>query len=191
MLEKLKELDQEIFLYLNDYHNPFWDAVMVFVSNKYVWIPFYLGLIIYVVYRYRRQSMAMLGLAIAAVGLADFIASGLFKPYFARLRPCHDPDISAMVNIVEGCGGQFGFLSSHASTGFALAVFFNLILSGRYTIFKWVLIVWAIVVSFSRIYLGVHYPGDIIGGALIGSFLAYVCAFGYQILLNRYPLLKR
>ena len=191
MLERIKDLDQEIFLYLNDYHNPFWDAVMVFVSNKYVWIPFYLGLIFYIVYRYRRQSMAMLGMAIAAVGLADFVASGIFKPYFARLRPCHDPELSAMVNIVEGCGGQFGFLSSHAATGFALAVFFNMILSERYTVFKVILIIWAFVVSFSRIYLGVHYPGDVAGGALLGSFLAYVSAFGYEILLDKYPLLKR
>lgn len=186
MLEKLKDLDQEIFLYLNDYHNPFWDAVMVLVSNKYVWIPFYLGLIIYIAYRYRRQSIPMLLLAIAAVGAADYIASGIFKPYFARLRPCHDPEISEFVNIVEGCGGQFGFLSSHASTGFALAVFFNLILSDRYTIFKVVLVVWAVVVSVSRIYLGVHYPGDIIGGALVGSFAAYSCYLWYNITIKKY-----
>lgn len=184
-------MDQELFLYLNDQHNPFWDAVMSFVSNKYVWIPFYLLLIAYLVYRYRRQSMAMLGLAIAAVGLADFIASGIFKPYFARLRPCHDPDLSVTVNFIQGCGGQFGFMSSHASTAFALAVFFNLILSDRYTIFKIVLVVWAVVVSYSRIYLGVHYPGDTMAGALLGSFLAYVCALGYWILVKKYPQMVR
>lgn len=191
MLEKIKALDKELFLYLNDLHVPVIDQIMILVSNKYFWIPFYLGLIIYLVYRYRRQSMAMLGMAIAAVGAADYIASGIFKPYFARLRPCHDPDLSAMVNVVEGCGGQFGFLSSHAATGFALAVFFNLILSSRYKPFKTILIIWAIVVSFSRVYLGVHYPGDIIGGALLGSFTAYVSALGYHILLNKYPLLNR
>lgn len=191
MLEKIKDLDQELFLYLNDLHVPVLDQIMMLVSNKYFWIPFYLGLIIYLVYRYRRQSMPMLGMAIAAVGAADYVASGLFKPYFARLRPCHDPDISALVNIVDGCGGQFGFMSSHASTSFALAAFFNMILSDRYTVFKAVLLVWAFVVSFSRIYLGVHYPGDIIGGALLGSFAAYVSALGYQILLNKYPLLYR
>lgn len=191
MLEKIKDLDQELFLYLNDLHVPVLDQIMMLVSNKYFWIPFYLGIIIYLVYRYRRQSMPMLGMAIAAVGAADYVASGLFKPYFARLRPCHDPDISALVNIVDGCGGQFGFMSSHASTSFALAAFFNMILSDRYTVFKAVLLVWAFVVSFSRIYLGVHYPGDIIGGALLGSFAAYVSALGYQILLNKYPLLYR
>lgn len=190
-MEELEKLDQELFLYLNEQQNPFLDTVMVIVSDKYFWIPFYLGLIVYLVYRYRYQSMTMLGMAIAAVGLADFVASGIFKPFFARPRPCHNAEISAMVNLVQGCGGQFGFMSSHAATAFALAVFFNLILSNRYTIFKIVLVVWAIVVSYSRIYLGVHYPGDIVGGAILGGFLAYVSAMGYQILLNKYPLLKR
>ncbi len=190
MVETLENLDQELFLYLNEQHNPFWDTVMTTVTNKYFWIPFYVLLIIYLMYRYRRQSLPMLGMAIAAVGLADFVASGIFKPYFARLRPCHDADISGMVNFIQGCGGQFGFMSSHASTAFALAVFFNLILSDRYFIFKIVLVAWAVIVSYSRVYLGVHYPGDIIAGALLGSFLAYLSSLGYQIVLTRYPQIR-
>ena len=190
-METLEKLDQELFLYLNNQQSPFWDAVMVFASDKYVWIPFYLLLIGYLVYRYRRQSIPMLLLAVVAIGLADFVASGLFKPYFARLRPCHDPDISEMVNLVKGCGGRFGFMSSHAATSFAFAVFFNLILSDRYLIFKVVLITWAVVVSYSRIYLGVHYPGDIFGGALLGSTLALLSSVGYTYLLKKYPALVR
>ena len=190
-METLEQLDKELFLYLNDMQSPFWNTVMVFVSEKLVWIPFYLGLIVYLVWRYRRRSILMLAMVLIAIGLSDFIASGIFKPYFARLRPCHDASLSEFVNIVEGCGGQFGFMSSHAANSFALAVFFNLILSDRYAVFKVVLVVWAVVVSYSRIYLGVHYPGDVIGGALLGSFLAYVCSLGYTILLNKYPSFVR
>ncbi|MHC2992987.1 PA-phosphatase, partial [Pontibacter sp. HJ8] len=167
MLEALEKLDQELFVFLNNQHSPAWDVIMVYASDKYFWIPFYLLLIGYIVYRYRMQSIPMLLMAVVAIGLADYIASGIFKPYFARLRPCHDPELSAMVNLVKGCGGKFGFLSSHASTGFALAVFFNLILPDRYFIFKIVLVAWAVVVSYSRIYLGVHFPGDILGGAVV------------------------
>lgn len=186
MLEQLEKLDQELFLYLNEQQSPFWDTVMVTVSDKYFWIPFYLLLIGYIIWRYKLQSIPMLLMAVAGIGLADYVASGIFKPYFARLRPCHDPEISAMVNLVRGCGGQFGFLSSHASTGFALAVFFNLTLSDRYLIFKILLVTWAVMVSYSRIYLGVHYPGDTLGGALVGTGTAMLAVVGYRFWLRKY-----
>jgi undecaprenyl-diphosphatase len=186
MLEKLIELDRELFVYLNDMQSPFWDAVMIFASDKYVWVPFYLGVIAYVIWRYKRQSIPMLLLAILTIALADSITSGIFKPYFARLRPCHDASLSEVINIVAGCGGKFGFMSSHAANAFGFAVFFNLILSDRYAIFKVILVVWAVVVSYSRIYLGVHFPGDVVGGAIVGSFAAYVCSLGYAIVLKKY-----
>jgi undecaprenyl-diphosphatase len=186
MLEKLIELDRELFVYLNDMQSPFWDTVMIFASDKYVWVPFYLGVIAYVIWRYKRQSIPMLLLAILTIALADSITSGIFKPYFARLRPCHDASLSEVINIVAGCGGKFGFMSSHAANAFGFAVFFNLILSDRYAIFKVILVVWAVVVSYSRIYLGVHFPGDVVGGAIVGSFAAYVCSLGYAIVLKKY-----
>ncbi|MCX2739351.1 phosphatase PAP2 family protein [Pontibacter anaerobius] len=191
MVEALEQLDKDIFIYLNNMHSPFWDAIMVFVSEKLVWIPFYLGLIGYLVWRYRRQSIPMLVMVLIAIGLADFVASGIMKPYFMRLRPCHDPSLSEFINIVEGCGGKFGFISSHAANTFALAVFFNLILSDRYLIFKIVLVAWAVVVTYSRIYLGVHFPADVLLGALLGSILAFLASLGYNILLRRYSYFQR
>ena len=186
MLEKLIELDKELFVYLNDMQSPFWDPIMVFASDKYVWVPFYLGLIGYVIWKYKRQSIPMLLLAVLTIAMADSITSGIFKPYFARLRPCHDETLSDVINLVAGCGGKFGFMSSHAANAFGFAVFFNLILSDRYTIFKVILVVWAVVVSYSRIYLGVHFPGDVVGGAIVGSFAAYFCSLGYARVIKKY-----
>lgn len=190
MVEALEQLDKEVFIYLNNMHSPFWDAIMVFVSEKLVWIPFYLGLIGYLVWRYRRQSIPMLLLVVIAIGLADFIASGIMKPYFMRLRPCHDPTLSELINIVEGCGGRFGFISSHAANTFALAVFFNLVLSDRYLIFKIVLVAWAVVVTYSRIYLGVHFPADVLLGALLGAILAFFASLVYKVLIRRYAYFR-
>jgi len=191
MIEALEKLDKELFVYINGLHSPFWDVIMIFMSEKLVWIPFYLAITGYVVYRYRRQGILMLLVAGASIGLADFVASGIFKKTFARLRPCHDTTLDAVINVVHGCGGQFGFMSSHAATTFALAVFFNLILSGRYYIFKIILVAWAVLICYSRVYLGVHFPMDVIGGALLGAMLAYLGAIVYNLLMNRYPGLKR
>ncbi len=190
-METLEKLDKQLFIDINSIHSPFWDSIMLFMSAKLVWIPFYMAIVGYIIYRYRRRSIPMLLLAVAAIGLADFIASGLFKPYFARLRPCHDPDLAALVNIVKGCGGQFGFMSSHAATTFALAVFFNLVLPARYRIFKLLLLVWALLICYSRVYLGVHYPFDVLGGAVLGSLLAYGSALGYTYLVNKFPNMYR
>ncbi|AKD04697.1 phosphatase PAP2 family protein [Pontibacter korlensis] len=191
MVETLKQLDRDLFIQLNEMHGPFWDAVMVFMSDKYVWIPFYLALIGYLVWRYRRKSILMILLVLVAIGLSDFVASGIMKPYFMRLRPCHDPTLTGLINIVEGCGGKFGFISSHAANTFALAAFFNLILSDRYFIFKILLVVWAVIVTYSRIYLGVHFPGDVLLGALLGMLMAYLCSLMYTRLVNKYTYFQR
>ena len=190
MLETLKQLDRELFISLNGMHSPIWDTIMVFMSDKYVWIPFYLGLIGYLVWRYRRKSIAMILLVIISIGLADFVASGIMKPYFMRLRPCHDPALADVINIVRNCGGKFGFISSHAANTFALAVFFSMVLPHRYLIFKVLLVTWAIIVTYSRIYLGVHYPSDVMLGALLGSVLAYLASLVYFRVIDRYAYFR-
>jgi undecaprenyl-diphosphatase len=190
MLETLKQLDRDLFIHLNEMHSPIWDTIMIFMSDKYVWIPFYLGLIGYLAWRYRRQSIAMVLLVIASIGAADFIASGLMKPYFMRLRPCHDPALAEVINVVQNCGGKFGFISSHAANTFALAVFFSLVLSERYLLFKVLLLSWAVIVTYSRIYLGVHYPSDVLLGALLGSVLAYLASLAYGLILRRYTYFR-
>ncbi|MBA9077355.1 phosphatase PAP2 family protein [Rufibacter quisquiliarum] len=185
-METLKSLDQALFLELNSRHTPFWDQVMVLVTNKYVWVPFYLLLIILMIYFYRRRGALMVLTLGASVGLADFIASGIFKPFFARLRPCHDAVVGATVQAINGCGGKYGFVSSHAANSFAIAAFFCFLLPARQWPLKVALILWASLISYSRIYLGVHYPGDITVGAAIGVVTAWLGIYLYHIISERY-----
>ena len=159
---------------------------MVFFSERFVWFPAYFVMVLVLVYLYEKRALLLLPLLGLSVGLADSISSRFFKPYFARLRPCHDPELSAALNLVNGCGGQFGFLSSHAANSFSLVVFLWLVLPKRYWAAKVLLVVWAVLVSYSRMYLGVHYPSDVVAGATLGSLLAWLCAETYRRLSLRW-----
>jgi undecaprenyl-diphosphatase len=172
MLETLKCWDTQLFLFLNGGHSPFMDRVMWFVSGKLQWLPLYLGILALLVYRFRWKALwILLGVA-ALITMSDQASVHLFKDVFERLRPCHRVDLAGLVHLVNDyCGGAYGFVSSHASNTFAVAVFTGLFLRNRY---YWTgMLFWASLVGYSRIYLGVHFPGDILGGAVLGSLLAW------------------
>jgi undecaprenyl-diphosphatase len=177
--ELLLTADQKLFLFLNGLHSRWTDGLMYWITFKFTWIPMYVFLIYQIYKNYARKSLFVILPIVGAVALADQITSGLMKPFFARLRPCHDPSIGNLVHLVGGCGGQFGFASSHASTSFALAT--SCFLISRSTVPKtWLLFVWALVYSYSRIYVGVHYPGDIAVGALVGLLSGSLFAGVYK-----------
>jgi undecaprenyl-diphosphatase len=181
MLEAIKALDRQLLLAVNHAHSPVLDAVMVFASNRLVWFPAYAVLIGWLIYYFRRGSVLLLPLVFAAVGLADSITSRVFKPFFGRPRPCHDATIFTQLYLPGGCGGQFGFLSSHAANSMALAVFVATALPpGRFRLLKIVIFAWALLLSYSRMYLGAHYPTDVLGGAAIGALLGWLAALVYQ-----------
>lgn len=187
MREALELLDRRLLLAINHAHTPSLDAVMVFASNRNVWLPAYLLLIIWLIYRFRRRAWLLLPLVITAVSLADSITSRLFKPFFGRLRPCHDALLANQLHLPDGCGGQFGFLSSHAANSMALATFLAFMLPAqRYRALKIGTFMWAILLSYSRMYLGAHYPADVVGGAIIGALLGWGTAVAYQKLAPRW-----
>lgn len=186
MIEQLQNLDRWLLVAANSHRTPALDKWMVFFTERFVWFPAYLMLIVVLSYYYGRRVRLLLPLLLLSVGLADGISSRFFKPYFGRLRPCHDPDLSAALNLVNGCGGQFGFISSHAANAFALAVFMALVLPQRFRVAKWLFFGWAVIVSYSRIYLAAHYPSDVLAGALLGTLTAWACATAYQRLAARW-----
>ncbi|WP_291724473.1 phosphatase PAP2 family protein [Bernardetia sp.] len=194
-LEKLDQLDKQLLLFLNGLHHPFLDDVMWYVSLKYTWIPIYLGLIFifYKLFGVKHFWKIVVGILIA-VGLSDYFASGLCKPFFERFRPSHSPEIQNLVHILRDYrGGKYGFISSHASTTFSIAWFVFLSLK-RFSKKKWVKVlryaslVWAALVAYSRVYLGVHYVGDILAGAVAGILMAWLVYWLYTLLEKRFSV---
>ena len=173
MIETLECLDIALFLFLNGLYHSSIDPLMLWISDKYVWIPFYIFLLALVVRKHELKSLLIIVPAlIILITLSDQISVHVFKNGFERLRPCYNEDVQGIVHLVGNCGGQFGFISSHATNSFALAAFLTLVMKTRS--FTYMIIAWAAIVSYSRIYLGVHYPADIIGGMVIGSVIGSV-----------------
>lgn len=187
MLEFLNEIDTQIFLFLNSFNNAFFDKLMWIISSKTIWIPMYLGLL-YLLYRkYKKESFFIFIAIILAVSLADSLSVALFKDVFKRYRPSHNLEIKEFIHIVNNYrGGSYGFVSSHAANVFALAVILNNFLKSNYRFFSLFIFSWATVVCYSRIYLGVHYPGDLLGGALFGSLIAWLILLIYNFIKRNY-----
>jgi undecaprenyl-diphosphatase len=185
----LQHLDQQLFLFLNSHHSPFWDVVMHGISGRIIWAPLYLAILLYLGFTYKRKFLIIIPFIILAVTLADQVSVQLFKNVFLRLRPCHDPSLVGMIHLVNGeCGGLYGFISSHASNSFNVAFLSLMFVRKRwYTIG---IILWASVIGYSRIYLGVHYPGDVVCGAMVGAFIGWGIYKLYELtdkkILNTY-----
>ena len=190
MLDKLIAFDTKVFLCLNGLHSPVWDKIMWYISGKLEWLPLYLILLGYIIYRYRWHSIVILIAISIAITLADQLSVLVFKETIQRLRPTHNPDIGHLVHVVNDYrGGSFGFVSNHAANSFVLASFLSLLFRKNYlTLF---LLIWAGLVSYSRIYLGVHYPGDILGGAIFGSLIGWLTYQLYIKTIDYIPFLKK
>ena len=167
----LERFDQQLFLFINSSNSPFFDQVMHAISGRLIWVPLYLAILIYLGVKYKRKFLVIVIFIILAATLADQ-SSVFVKNIVLRLRPCHEPSLMGIVHLVNGeCGGVYGFVSSHATNSFDVALLSLMFIRKRwYTIS---IIIWASVIGYSRIYLGVHYPGDVICGSILGALIGW------------------
>lgn len=176
MIEYLSSFDNQLMLLLNGFHTGFMDRAMMMFTGRFIWIPMYVALFVVLARTFRGRTLIfyLLGIALT-ITLADQLCATVIRPIVGRLRPSNlDNPISPFVYIVNSYrGGSYGFPSCHAANSFALAAFVSLVLRRNLT--SYVVIAWAIVNSYSRLYLGVHYPGDLLVGAIIGISIAYAC----------------
>lgn len=185
-MEQLVETDQEIFLFLNNLGSPAFDAFWNLVTNKLTSIPFY-GLLLYLLYRSigLKKTFVTLLLVAGLITCTDQLAN-VFKHWIERPRPCRQEGVMEMARFVAVRCGRFGFFSAHAASSAALTVFLGLILRQYWKGSLVVLAIWAALVSYSRIYVGVHYPGDILVGWFFGITLGFLFYKGWKAILKRY-----
>lgn len=165
----LKEIDYSLFFLINKRLSFSWlDNIMLILRQAYTWIPLYLFFLLFFYANCRKVLLPVIILSALTFSITDFASASILKPLIGRLRPCHDPLIEASINNIAACGGMFGMPSSHASNHFGLATFWFLII--KHTVAqKWYwLWLWATLICYSQVYAGVHFPGDIFAGALLG-----------------------
>lgn len=176
LIEKIEQIDRQLLFAINDANSPLFDTIMWWVSKPAFGIPFYL-LFVFLLYKYFgwKNTLLLALFAGAAVGLADLSAKYLFKEMFERFRPSQNFEIKGQLHYVNNYhGGMYGFVSSHAANMFSIAMLIGLWLKKRIKYLLHFLLIWAALIGYSRIYLGVHYPTDVVCGALLGMLIAFL-----------------
>jgi undecaprenyl-diphosphatase len=188
-LEELLHIDKEIFVFLNNLGSPAWDGFWLFMTNKWSSVPLYLLLLILAYRQLGPKKTLLLLVSIALLITVSDQLSNFFKLGVGRPRPCYDPELDGLFRLVKAsCGGKFGYYSAHASNSFAIAVFFMHFFRKSHKAMALSLLLWALVVSYSRIYVGVHFPLDVISGALAGTLMGWLFYRLYILTLDRLRL---
>lgn len=178
-MDWLIKADQELFLLLNTvYTHPYLDAIYPWFREGNTWMPLYLFIIVLALVNFKQKAFAFILFAVVTVVLTDQISSSLIKPFFERPRPCRDPILMNQIRLLlNGCSGGYSFTSSHATNHFGFAIYIFLTLGNIIGKWKYAFLVWAAAIAYGQVYVGVHYPLDIILGALLGSLIGFVTAY--------------
>ncbi|MBK8496042.1 MAG: phosphatase PAP2 family protein [Chitinophagaceae bacterium] len=175
-MDKLLSYDQSLFKVINHgWSNSFFDWLMPWLRNSNMWYPLYLLLLLLVTINFKKTGWWWVLFAAGTVILTDFVSSAIVKPNIFRLRPCHEPDFASWINVLVGYRPQSSsFTSSHAANHFGMAMFLYSTLKTRFKKWPALFFLWAFSISFAQVYVGVHYPIDIICGGLIGILIGYL-----------------
>jgi len=177
MFDQIIQLDQNLFFAINQgLSNSFFDWLMPALRNRYFWTPLYLFIIIFLVKNYGKNGWLILLFSVFTFGLTDYFSSSIIKPTVQRLRPCNDPEIKNQVINRVSCGSGYSFPSAHAANHFGLATFLILLFYHKWRLILSIGLFWALSICFAQIYVGVHYPSDVIIGAMLGSMMGYIMA---------------
>jgi undecaprenyl-diphosphatase len=175
MFKKLIDFDKYLFGLVNQKaSNPFFDFIMPFIRQPLFWVPLYFFIILFAIYNFQKKAAIWIGFMLITVGITDSISSRVFKPLFGRLRPCNNPELSESIRLlVDHCGQNGSFTSSHATNHFGIAVFIFITLEKVWGKFNYLFILWATLICFAQVYVGVHFPFDVFGGAILGSIIGF------------------
>ncbi len=183
-METIENIDQHLFLLINGLHSEFLDSIMWWASDKFIWIPLYAWLAWVLYKKFGREGIYLVLFSALLITLSDQ-GSVLIKNQVMRLRPCHNEVLAFVVHTVnDKCGGQYGFVSSHAANVMALFAYLVILTRNRMKYLTWILGGYVIIVSYSRIYMGVHFPLDIVGGWIVGLFAALITLTAYVFTLG-------
>ena len=184
---ELLQLDQNLFFLINgDWHNSFLDAIMPYWRNKMFWSPLYIFLLFYVLLNFKLKGFYFILIVAAVITVSDTTSSKIIKKSVQRIRPCNDDSLKNEVQLLVKCGGGYSFTSSHAANHFAGATFLILTLFRRFRWAKYALIFWAASIAYGQVYVGVHYPVDV----LVGSFLGIITGILAAMIYSRFGIYR-
>lgn len=186
LLYEIRKIDLELFKLINIKGSvPFLNGFMLLMREAYTWIPLYAFMLYWTIKFNRPHIIPFIFFTILCFAITDFTSASILKPYFSRLRPCHNKELSSIMNKLVDCGGENSFPSSHASNHFGLAAFwYNAVFLQIKRRWNW-LWIWAILIGYAQIYVGKHYPFDILAGAVIGLIAGLFCFYIYLKIINR------